>query len=452
MLLPYICESSERLMMQLPMLSVTMDSVRKAAEGSREASHRLQSMSAKTKDDALAAIADAMKKRRRKIATANKNDMRAAESRGISKALLKRLRYDEQKVDESLASIRSLIKLDDPVGRVLDRTELDRDLVLEKVSSPIGVIAVIFESRPDALVQISTLCMKSGNAVLLKGGSEAEHTNMILADIITDAIVKVDEGFRDAVQLLSTREDIKELLKLDDLVDLVIPRGSNELVRTIQASTKIPVMGHAAGICHTYVHSDADVDMAVKVCHDAKCQYPAVCNAMETLLVHKDIAAEFLPKMAQSFQKAGVELRGDERTRKHIGAKRATEKDWGTEYNDLILSIKTVSSLDEAIEHINKYGSHHTDAIVTGSEKEAKDFMDRVDSSSVIWNASTRFADGYRYGLGAEVGISTNKTHARGPVGLDGLLIYKYRLTGKGHVVSDYVGKGAKKFRHRRIK
>jgi glutamate-5-semialdehyde dehydrogenase len=429
-----------------------MDGVRKAAERSREASYRLQNIPSGTKDRALAAIADAMKRRRREIVSANERDIRAAERGRLSKTLLKRLRYDGQKLDESLASIRALIKLDDPVGKMLGRTELDKGLVLEKVSSPIGVIAVIFESRPDALVQISTLCIKSGNAVILKGGSEAESTNRILADIIAGAIEKVDKRFEDAVQLLSTREEIKKLLQLDGLVDLVIPRGSNELVRSIQASTKIPVMGHAAGICHTYVHSDADVEMAVEICHDAKCQYAAVCNAMETLLVHKDIAADFLPKLAKSLSRADVELRGDEGTRRHIDAKRATTKDWGTEYNDLILSIKTVSSIDEAVDHINKYGSHHTDAIVTSSAKEARKFMDMVDSSSVIWNASTRFADGYRYGLGAEVGISTNKTHARGPVGLEGLLIYKYRLIGKGHIVADYVGKGAKRFTHRRIK
>jgi len=439
-------------MMQLPMLSLTMDRVRKAAERSREASYRLQSIPADAKNRALAAIADAMKRRRREIISANEKDLRAAERRGISKALLKRLRYDDQKLEESIASIKALIRLEDPVGKILSRTELDKGLILEKVSSPIGVIAVIFESRPDALVQISSLCIKSGNAVILKGGSEAESTNRILADMITHAIERVDDRFKDAVQLLSTREEIGELLRLDCLVDLVIPRGSNELVRSIQASTKIPVMGHAAGVCHTYVHSDADIDMAVEICHDAKCQYPAVCNAMETLLVHKDIAADFLPKMARKLRKANVELRGDEKTRRHIDARRATAKDWGAEYNDLVLSIKIVSSLEEAVEHINMHGSHHTDAIVTRNESAANKFMDMVDSSSVIWNASTRFADGYRYGLGAEVGISTNRTHARGPVGLEGLLIYKYRLIGKGHIVADYVGKNAKKFTHRRMR
>ena len=429
-----------------------MDEVRKAAEKSKKASYRLQSMSADSKDKALKAVAEALWRKRREIVSANDKDLQSAKKDGVSNTLLKRLKFDEQKLDESIASINALIKLDDPVGKVLEKTELDKGLILEKVSSPIGVIAVIFESRPDALLQISTLCIKSGNAVILKGGSEAERTNKILADTITAAIEKVDAGFKDAVQLLFTREQVRKLLQLDYLVDLVIPRGSNELVTSIQASTKIPVMGHAAGICHTYVHSDADIDMAVRLCHDAKCQYPAVCNAMETLLVHKDIAADFLPKMAKSFQEVQVELRGDDRTRKHIDAKRATEEDWDTEYNDLIISIKVVSSLDEAVEHINEHGSHHTDAIVTNSAAIAEDFMGRVDSASVMWNASTRFADGYRYGLGAEVGISTNKTHARGPVGLEGLLIYKYRLKGSGHIVADYVGKGANKFTHRRMK
>jgi glutamate-5-semialdehyde dehydrogenase len=429
-----------------------MDKVREAAQRSRGASYRLQSIGSDAKDRALAAIAVRLKKRQKEIAAANGHDMARSEKAGLASPLLKRLRYDEQKLTDSIRSIEALIDQEDPIGKVLDRVELDKGLILEKVASPIGVIAVIFESRPDALVQISTLCIKSGNAVILKGGSEAELTNRILAETIDEAIVSVNKGFKDAVQLLSTREEVKELLALDDLIDLVIPRGSNELVRSIQEGTRIPVLGHAAGICHTYVHSDADVEMAVEVCHDAKCQYPAVCNAMETLLVHRDIAAEFLPKMAREYEKADVELRGDARTLKHIRAKTASPKDWSTEYNDLVLSIRIVDSLDDAIAHINEYGSHHTDAIITRSEVEAAEFMRRVDSASVLWNCSTRFADGYRYGLGAEVGISTNKTHARGPVGLEGLVIYKYRLKGKGHVVADYTGKNAKRFTHRRLR
>jgi len=273
----------------------------------------------------------------------------------------------------------------------------------------------------------------------------------VLADSINDAIVGVDRRFEDAVQLLSTREEVIKLLELDSLVDLVIPRGSNELVKSIKEATRIPVLGHADGICHVYVHEDADPEMAARVCFDSKCQYPAVCNAMETMLVHQAIATRFLPKMAEEFSKAGVELKGDEDTMKIIGAKPATEEDWTAEYNDLMLAIRIVSSLDQAIEHINSYGSHHTDAIVTQDEKSATKFMDEVDSSSVLWNCSTRFADGYRYGLGAEVGISTNKTHARGPVGLEGLVIYKYRLSGRGQIVAAYSGENARKFTHRQL-
>jgi glutamate-5-semialdehyde dehydrogenase len=322
--------------------------------------------------------------------------------------------------------------------------------VLDKVSCPIGVIGVVFESRPDALVQISCLCLRSGNAVLLKGGTEAKETNLALAGAIDQALAG-DARLKDAVQVLSTREQFRELLEHDDLIDLIIPRGSNELVRSIMDSTRIPVLGHAAGICHTYVDRDADLDMAVKVCFDAKVQYPAVCNAMETLLVHRSVAAEFLPPMASRYVQAGVELRGDHKVREIIQAAPAAESDWSAEYNDLVLSIKVVGSLDEAIEHINRYSSHHTDAIVTSDESAAARFMDLVDSSSVMWNASTRFADGYRYGLGAEVGISTNKTHARGPVGLEGLVIYKYKLRGSGQTVAEYVGRNGRRFTHRKI-
>jgi len=434
------------------MLSATMDTVRKAAEKSKEASFRLQSITSETKNRALAAVAAELRKLKKEIVSANAEDLSKAEKSGLSKALIKRLRYDDQKIEDSIRSIESLIQQENPIGKVQSRTELDKDLILERVTSPIGVIAVIFESRPDALVQISTLCIKSSNAVILKGGSEAELSNNALASAIVDAITKVDKRFENAVQLISTREQVKKLLALDDLIDLVIPRGSNELVKSIQDSTRIPVLGHSAGICHTYIDKDADVEMSVDISVDAKCQYPAVCNAMETLLVHSEIADEFLPKVAEKYEAAKVELRGDEKTRKIIKAKPATEKDWSTEYNDLILSIKIVSSIFEAVNHINKYGSHHTDAIVTENAETANLFLDMVDSSSVLWNCSTRFSDGYRYGLGAEVGISTNKTHARGPVGLEGLVIYKYRLIGEGHVVADYTGKGAKKLTHRKLK
>lgn len=429
-----------------------MDEVRKAAERAKLASLRLQSMSSLLRNSALKEVAISLKRNEGAIVKANQIDMQNAEKGNLAMPLLKRLKYDHQKVEESMAQIESLVRQEDPIGRSISKTELDEGLVLDKVTTPIGVVAVIFESRPDALVQISTLCIKSGNAVILKGGSEAKETNSALAQAIVEGVLRANEGFKDAVQLTSTREEVRELLDQDDLVDLIIPRGSNQLVRSIQESTRIPVLGHSAGVCHTYVDEDADIEMAVKVAFDAKCQYPAVCNAMETLLVHERIAKALLPRMAKKYAEAQVEIRGDEKTREIIQANEATEDDWSAEYNDLILSVKVVSSLEEAVEHINKYGSHHTDAIITKDEGKAKRFMDTVDSASVLWNCSTRFADGFRYGLGAEVGISTNKTHARGPVGLEGLVIYKYRLSGKGHVVADYAGDDAKQFTHRKIK
>lgn len=428
-----------------------MDPVRAAAENAKESSYRLANITLEARNEALARIADALMARSATIEEANRRDLGVAQRNGLPLVLVKRLRYDRSKIEESVRSIRSLIEQEDVVGKLLSRTELDEGLVLDKETCPIGVIGVVFESRPDALVQISCLCLRSGNAVLLKGGAEARETNEALATAITEAIIPVDNRFENAVQLLSTREQFRELLKHDDLIDLIIPRGSNELVRSIKDSTRIPVLGHAAGICHTYVDRAADLAMAVKVCYDAKVQYPAVCNAMETLLVHEGVAAKFLPPMAAEYAKANVELRGDEATRRIIDAEPASEEDWSAEYNDLILSIKVVASLDEAIEHVNRYSSHHTDAIMTADEGAAQRFMDLVDSSSVMWNASTRFADGYRYGLGAEVGISTNKTHARGPVGLEGLVIYKYKLRGTGQTVAEYSGKDARRFTHRKI-
>ncbi len=429
-----------------------MDEVRRAAEKAKLASLRLQGMSTQLRNSALKEVAISLKRNEGMIVEANLIDLHNAEGSNLAMPLLKRLKYDHQKIEESVAQIESLIQQEDPIGRSLSKMELDDGLILDKVTTPIGVVAVIFESRPDALVQISTLCLKSGNAVILKGGSEAKETNSALAKSIVEGIENLDDKFKDAVQLMSTREEVKELLAQDDLVDLIIPRGSNQLVRSIQDSTRIPVLGHSAGVCHTYVDEEADVNMAVKVAFDAKCQYPAVCNAMETLLVHKGIAKAFLPQMARKFAEAGVDIRGDEKTRNLIQANEATDDDWYAEYNDLTLSVKIVASLEEAVEHINKYGSHHTDAIITMDEGKAKQFMDTVDSASVLCNCSTRFADGFRYGLGAEVGISTNKTHARGPVGLEGLVIYKYRLSGKGHVVADYAGDDARRFTHRKIK
>jgi glutamate-5-semialdehyde dehydrogenase len=433
------------------MLSFWMDAVESAARRAKAASYRLQSMPREQRDRALAKAAEFLRGRANDIFAANGRDLKRAEEINLASPLLKRLAYDQQKLEESAQQLRSLMEQADPVGKLLARTELDRGLILDKVSCPIGVIAVIFESRPDALVQICGLALKSGNAVILKGGSEAKETNEALSATIVAAVESVDAGFKDAVQLLSTREEVRALLALDSYIDLVIPRGSNELVRSIQASTRIPVLGHSAGVCHTYIDRAADLEMAVRIAYDAKCQYPAVCNAMESLLVHREVAQDFLPKMAARYAGAKVELRGDDETRRYIEASPATDGDWGTEYNDLILAVKVVGSLQEAVDHINRFGSHHTDAIVTADEEDAKRFMGTVDSASVMWNCSTRFADGYRYGLGAEVGISTNKTHARGPVGLEGLVIYKYKLYGQGQIVAEYAGPNAKQFTHRKI-
>ncbi len=428
-----------------------MDAVETAARNAKDASYRLQSLTQAVRNEALQEIAAALQDHADEIVKANQADVKEAEKAGLSKVLIKRLRYDRSKIKESVESLRSLIKQEDPIGKVASRTELDSGLVLERVTCPIGVIGVIFEARPEALVQISSLCLKSGNAVILKGGSEASRTNEALAKAIVKAVTDLDERFASAVQLLSTREEINRLLAMDQFVDLIIPRGSNQLVRFIKEHTKIPVLGHADGICHTYVDESADLEMAMRVCFDAKVQYPAVCNAMETLLVHENVALTFIPAMAQRFRQAGVELRGDEGSCSLAEMNAASEEDWSTEYNDLVLSVKIVSSLEEAVQHINRYGSHHSDAIIASDERAAQRFMDEVDSSSVMWNCSTRFADGFRYGLGAEVGISTNKTHARGPVGLEGLTIYKYRLRGSGHIVSEYVGDDARRFTHRKL-
>jgi glutamate-5-semialdehyde dehydrogenase len=420
------------------------------ASAAKSASIRLAAVDTDAKNGALADIGMALRRRSDEIVAANKEDLAAAEKDRLASPLLKRLKFDQAKIEQTVDGIESLIKLDDPVGKTLSATELDAGLDLYRVSCPIGVIGVVFESRPDALVQISTLCLKSGNAVLLKGGSEAARTNAILTEVIREATEKagLPEGW---IQLLQTRQDVAEMLALDEYIDLVIPRGSNEFVRYIMNNTNIPVLGHADGICHVYVDGAADVDMAVKIAVDSKCQYVAVCNAAETLLVDNGIAKRFLPKVKPILDENGVELRGCERTAEIIDVKPATEEDWSTEYLDMVLSIKIVDGLDEAIEHINRYGSGHTDAIVTSDKEKAEEFMALVDSANVFWNCSTRFSDGFRYGLGAEVGISTNKIHARGPVGLEGLLIYKWKLLGSGQIVADYSGPNAKKFTHRKI-
>jgi len=421
------------------------------AAAAKAASLRLAAAKTETKNAALTAIAKALDQRRADILAANQQDVAAAEKAELAPPLLKRLKFDETKLADVCAGIHSLIGLDDPVGRTLSAIELDTGLELYRVSCPIGVIGVVFESRPDALVQISTLCLKSGDAVLLKGGSEAAQTNRILAEIIAEAseAAGLPAGW---IQLLETRQDVAEMLALDEHVDLIVPRGSNEFVRYIMNNTNIPVLGHADGICHVYVDADADLDMAVDITVDSKCQYVAVCNAAETLLVDAKVAREFLPEAQIALKAKNVRLLGCERTRAIIDVEPTDEGDWSTEYLDYTLSIKVVDGLDAAIDHINRYGSGHTDAIVTTDRDKAETFMNLVDSADVLWNCSTRFCDGYRYGLGAEVGISTNKIHARGPVGLEGLIIYKWKLYGKGQIVADYTGPDAKKFTHKKLR
>lgn len=399
---------------------------------------------------ALQAVADKILEKKDAIIEANEKDLAKAKEDGIPDSVQKRLRFGDKKINDVVAGIKDLIGLEDPVGKVQLQRELDADLVLTRVSCPIGVIGVIFESRPDAMVQISTLCIKSGNCAILKGGSEALNTNRVVFNIIKEAAVRagIPEG---ALFQVEAREEINELLSCHEYVDLLIPRGSNSFVQYIMNNTKIPVMGHADGICHIYADKSLDIDQAIKVIVDSKTQYTSVCNATETLLVHKDIANELLPELNKVFKEKMVEVRGTKEVKDIIDCNDATEEDFATEYLDLIISIKNVNDIDEAIDHINKYGSHHTDCIVTKDAAAAEKFMNLVDSAGVYWNCSTRFADGYRYGFGAEVGISTGKIHARGPVGLEGLCTYKYKLVGHGNIVADYA-EGKKQFNFKDIK
>ena len=393
--------------------------------------------SAKTRNAALEGIREALLAHQDEIFAANKEDLAAAERDGVAAAVVKRLKFDESKLADVCAGIVDLVGLPDPVGRQMLKRELDEGLVLVRESCPIGVIGVIFEARPDALVQISTLCLKSGNCALLKGGSETMRTNKALFDVIYKAAVAAGLP-EECLYQVEAREEISELLSCDESVDLLIPRGSNAFVRYIMDNTRIPVMGHADGICHIYVDGEADVNKAVRIVVDAKVQYTAACNAVETVLVQRSGAARVLPAMVAALESEGVEVRGTDEVRAIVDCKTATDEDWDTEYLALIVSIKLVNDVDEAIAHINAHGSHHTDAIVTENLATAERFMQLVDSAGVYCNASTRFADGFRYGFGAEVGISTSKLHARGPVGLEGLVTYKYKIYGTDHVVGDY--------------
>ena len=411
----------------------------------RQASRRLAILDNQTKNAALEQIRAGLMNQADRIFAANQQDMDRSVGEGLPEPLRKRLKFDARKLDDVSQGIRDLTGLPDPVGHTQMSTQLDQGLDLYRVSCPIGVIGVIFESRPDALVQISCLCLKSGNAVLLKGGSEARETNRVLADIIDSAgrSAGLPAGW---IGLLETRAEVGQLLAMDEDVDLLIPRGSNAFVRYIMDHTRIPVLGHADGVCHLYIDKACDPSMAIRLAVDSKIQYVAVCNATETILLHEDLADTLLPRLAEALKAERVEIYGCERVCARLGCLPAD--DWHTEYLDYKVSLKLVVSLDEAVAHINRYGSGHTEAIVTADPEAARRFLQETDSGNVFWNCSTRFSDGYRYGFGAEVGISTGKIHARGPVGLEGLVTYQYRLLGHGQTVAEYAA-GKKTFSHR---
>ena len=417
------------------------------ASRARDAFYTVSVSSDDKRNEALTALARVLEENKETVFEANRADLEEAAASDLAAPLLHRLAFGEEKLTQVIRGLHALCGLSDPIGRTLLSTELTEGLKLYRVSCPIGVIGVIFESRPDALIQISSLCIKSGNAVLLKGGREALRTNQALCDCVRKALEEVSLP-ADTAQLLETREDVAQMLKEDALIDLIIPRGSNSFVRYIMDNSRIPVLGHSDGICHVYIDRDAELQTALKVALDSKTQNVSVCNAMETLLVHRDIAPRFLPEAAALFKDAGVEIRGDAETGAIISCLPATEEDWKTEYLDYTVSIRIVSSPEEAVSHINRYGSHHTDAVVTENADTASSFMNRVDSAGVYWNVSTRFADGFVYGLGAEVGIATGKLHARGPMGLEGLTTYKYKLIGSGQTMKE-VKDGAISYTHR---
>ncbi len=409
-------------------------------------SYLTASLSQDIRNEALKNMIEALQEHKEEIFQANHLDMNKAIAENLPAPIVKRLFFQEEKLKDSLDGLNSLISLEDPLFKTLLERQLDTGLELKKVTCPIGVIGVIFESRPDALIQIASLCIKSGNCSILKGGSEGANTNRALYHVIYESGIKagMPEGF---LTLVENRSEINELLKYDEYIDLLIPRGSNEFVQYIMENSKIPVMGHADGVCHIYVDESAEPEKSIDIILDAKTQYVAACNTVETLLVHKDMAHTLLPllKIACDTGKVSVKLKGCKRTQQIISCDHVEEEDYGKEYLDYILNVKVVESLDEAIGHINGLGSHHTDCILSEIQENVKKFMLLVDSAGVYHNCSTRFADGFRYGFGAEVGISTGKLHARGPVGLDGLVTYKYKLSGNGHVVKDYA-EGKKQF------
>ena len=420
------------------------------AQQTRLAAQGLGVLDLAQRNEALAAIATALEKNKDRIVEANQQDCVAAEKDGIAAALYARLKLGGSKLDAAIAGIRDLINLADPLGHLQIHRELDDDLTLKRVTCPLGVLGIIFEARPEALIQITSLAIKSGNGVILKGGREAIKSCSVLTEIIKEALADTAVS-PDAVTLLTTREEIKTLLSLDEYVDLIIPRGSNSFVQYVQQNTNIPVLGHADGICHLYVDEAAELSKTIPIVVDAKTHYPAACNAIETLLVHEAIAADYLPQIAAALKAKKVTLRGDEATQKIIDVDPVTAEDWRTEYSDLILAIKIIDNLDAAIAHINTYGSKHTDCIVTEDAAAAQKFLNEVNAAGVYHNCSTRFADGFRYGFGAEVGISTQMLPPRGPVGLEGLVTYKYHLVGSGQIAATYTGDDAKPFTHRNL-
>ena len=413
-------------------------------------SSKMASTDIAVRNAALEKIAESLLAGKERIFEANAKDMERAQADNILPAVIKRLKFSEAKLSDAIAGIHNLIALPDPLFQIQLKRQLDEGLTLIRETCPIGVIGVIFEARPDAMVQIASLCIKSGNCAILKGGSETRETNKLLFELIYEAALSsgLPQG---CLFQAEQRDEVAELLACHESVDLLIPRGSNAFVQYIMNNTKIPVLGHADGICHIYVDKDFDLEKAIPVIIDAKTQYTAACNAVETLLVHQDALEKLMPPLQKAFEEYKISLRGTSDIADRYGSELATEEDFSTEYLDLIISAKTVENIDEAIWHINKYGSHHTDCIITEDNKAAEYFMRMVDSAGVYQNCSTRFADGFRYGFGAEVGISTGKIHARGPVGLEGLVTYKYKLFGNGQIVGDYAS-GRKSFHFKDLK
>lgn len=410
------------------------------AKRAKTASKKMAVLSTELKNKTLINIAQNILQNQSEIFEANSRDLNEAktlvEKGELNRSAYNRLKLDENKMRDMIQGIKDIVSLDDPIGRILLKRELDAGLVLTKTSCPIGVLGIIFEARPDVITQVSALAIKSSNAVILKGGKESINTNKMIMSVIKDALDNT-EGFpKDVLNQIFTREDVAEMLKQDKYIDLIIPRGGNKLVKFIKENTKIPVLGHADGICHIFVDESADLDKAKNIIIDSKTQYPSACNSVETVLIHKDF--KFKNELTESLKEAGIEII-------------LSPESWHIEYGEKKLSLKTVNSLEDAVEHINEYSSGHTESIITENEDSAKIFINSVDSSGVYHNVSTRFADGFRYGFGAEVGISTNKTHARGPVGLEGLTIYKYSIEGNGHIVKDYA-EGKKHFHHKDIK